>query len=172
MVDGGAGGLDLPAEFVRLNEADRAWLDGLPDLLDETRRLLEQIDTGAASLDSERHAARDAEMAFQAAARTLTKGRTEAAARLARAIETELPPLRLAFIRHIGPYTQAHRAWPKLLWWAYRRGRLNRHTQFYGLNYDDEGVVPEELQRYDAAIVLGKGRPSSFNTHHASHSGH
>ena len=85
----------------------RVTVDGLPGLLDETRRLLEQIDTGAAGLDAERHAAREAEAAFRAAARDLTKGRTAAAARgltkgraaaaarLARAITAELPPLRL-----------------------------------------------------------------------------
>ena len=73
----------------------RVTVDGLPGLLDETRRLLEQIDSGAAGLDAERHAAREAEAAFRAAARGLTKGRAAAAARLARAITAELPPLRL-----------------------------------------------------------------------------
>jgi streptomycin 6-kinase len=34
MADRGPRALDLPREFVRLNEADSAWLHGLPDLLD------------------------------------------------------------------------------------------------------------------------------------------
>ncbi|MFO1047817.1 MAG: DNA repair protein RecN [Geminicoccaceae bacterium] len=73
----------------------RVTVDGLPELLAETGRLLEQIDVGAESLDAARHAAREAEAAFRAAARRLSQGRAAAATRLARAVEAELPPLRL-----------------------------------------------------------------------------
>src|SRR5438034_4791506 len=38
MADTGPRTPDLPPEFVRLNEADRAWLRGLPDLLDRLAR--------------------------------------------------------------------------------------------------------------------------------------
>ena len=73
----------------------RVAVDALPDLLAETRRLLEQIETGAESVDAARHLAREAEAAFRASARALSQGRAAAARRLARAVEAELPPLRL-----------------------------------------------------------------------------
>jgi len=66
----------------------------------------------------------------------------------------ELPAQRLACARYQGPYTEAHRAWPRLLWWAWRRGRLRAGATFHGLTYDDERITPDELQRYDAAIVV------------------
>ena len=73
----------------------RVAVDALPDLLAETRRLLDQIETGAEGVDAARHLAREAEAAFRASARALSQGRAAAARRLARAVEAELPPLRL-----------------------------------------------------------------------------
>lgn len=66
----------------------------------------------------------------------------------------ELPPMRLAFLRNVGPYEEAYSTWAKLLWWAWRRGRLHQNTQFYGLSYDDSLITPDRLQHYDAAIVV------------------
>lgn len=66
----------------------------------------------------------------------------------------ELPPLRLAYRRHVGPYVEAYRAWPTLLWWAIRTHRINNDSAYYGLCYDDEFVTPPERQRYDAAMVV------------------
>jgi AraC family transcriptional regulator len=66
----------------------------------------------------------------------------------------ELPAIHLACSRFHGSYTQAHWAWPPLLWWAWRTRRLNAQTVFFGLSYDDESITPEEHQRYDAAIVV------------------
>lgn len=62
--------------------------------------------------------------------------------------------VRLACIRHIGPYEKAWRAWVDLLRWAWRRGRLNASSRFFGLNYDDDDMTPPERQRYDAALVV------------------
>ena len=73
----------------------RVTVDALPDLLDSTRDLLQRIDTGAEALNAARIAAREAESAFRAAARGLSRGRAAAATKLARAVESELPPLRL-----------------------------------------------------------------------------
>ncbi len=66
----------------------------------------------------------------------------------------ERPPMRVAYVRHVGAYAGAHQTWAKLLWWAWRRSRLHQRAQFFGINYDDADVTPEHLQRYDAAIVV------------------
>jgi AraC family transcriptional regulator len=68
--------------------------------------------------------------------------------------EVELPALRLAYLRHTGPYESAHRVWPRLLWWCWRTGRLTRSTALYGLCYDDDDIVPPERRRYDAAVAV------------------
>ena len=58
------------------------------------RDLLQRIDAGAGDLEAAERAAAEAE-AFLASARRLSAGRATAAARLAKAVEVELPPLRL-----------------------------------------------------------------------------
>lgn len=57
-------------------------------------------------------------------------------------------------MRHHGPYERAHTVWPRLLWWAFRRGRLNARSELYGICYDDELITPPEKQRYDAALAV------------------
>jgi DNA repair protein RecN (Recombination protein N) len=73
----------------------RVAVDALPGLLEETRGLLQRIDAGAGDLEAADRRAAEARDSFLAAARRLSAGRATAAARLAKAVEAELPPLRL-----------------------------------------------------------------------------
>jgi DNA repair protein RecN (Recombination protein N) len=73
----------------------RVDVEALPKLLETTRGLLQRIDAGAGDLKAAERAAGDAHEAYVAVARRLSAGRATAAARLAKAVEAELPPLRL-----------------------------------------------------------------------------
>lgn len=73
----------------------RVSVEALPALLDETRALLQRIDAGAGDLEAAERLAAATYDTFQAAARRLSAGRATAAARLAKTVEAELPPLRL-----------------------------------------------------------------------------
>ena len=73
----------------------RVGVDALPALLEETRTLLLRLDAGAGDLEEADRRAAAARTAFRAAAERLSAGRATAAARLAKAVEAELPPLRL-----------------------------------------------------------------------------
>ena len=73
----------------------RVPVEALPGLLEETRDLLQRIDAGAGDLEVAERAAAEAHETFLASARRLSAGRVTAAARLAKAVEVELPPLRL-----------------------------------------------------------------------------
>lgn len=73
----------------------RVHVDALPDLLAETRSLLERIDAGAGDVEAARRAVAASREAYQAAAKRLSAGRAEAAKALAEAAMAELPPLRL-----------------------------------------------------------------------------
>jgi DNA repair protein RecN (Recombination protein N) len=73
----------------------RVPVDALPELLAETRTLLERIDAGAGEVEAADRAAEAALQAYRAAARSLSRARAEAASRLAAAVRGELPPLRL-----------------------------------------------------------------------------
>jgi AraC family transcriptional regulator len=59
---------------------------------------------------------------------------------------TTLPKMRVAYVRHTGPYEECGSAWEKLMTWAGPAGVLGPDTQMAGMGYDDpETTPPEEL---------------------------
>lgn len=73
----------------------RVPVDALPELLAETRRLLEQIDAGAGGVETAQREVDAARSAYRQVAAQLSKARAAAASQLATAIMAELPPLKL-----------------------------------------------------------------------------
>lgn len=63
-------------------------------------------------------------------------------------------PMRVAFVRHTGPYPECSVAWEKLLSWAGPRGLLGAGIRFIGICHDDPEVTPPEKVRFDACITL------------------
>jgi AraC family transcriptional regulator len=84
--------------------------------------------------------------------RTSTKGWKTMDVRIKR-----VEPMRVAFVRHVGPYIACGKAWEALCEWAGRKGLLVPGATFLGLSYDDPGVTPEEKLRYDACLVVDDG---------------
>jgi AraC family transcriptional regulator len=70
-----------------------------------------------------------------------------------------LDAMRVAFIRHVGPYNEVGKAWSKLFPWAGMQGLLGPGTRVLGISYDDPDITPPEKLRYDAALTLS--RPSA-----------
>ncbi len=67
----------------------------------------------------------------------------------------KLPPKRVAFVRNIGPYQEAGKAWEKLMAWAGPRGLFNPNASCLGLCHDDPDVTPADKIRYDACLAVG-----------------
>lgn len=65
-----------------------------------------------------------------------------------------LEPMRVAFVRHVGPYNQVQAAWDKLCMPLGREGQLGAAARFIGVCYDDPEVTPPEKIRYDACITV------------------
>ncbi len=63
-------------------------------------------------------------------------------------------PVRVAFVKHVGPYHECGKAWEKLCLWAGPQGLLGPGCKFLGLSYDDPEVTPAEKIRYDACISI------------------
>jgi AraC family transcriptional regulator len=68
-----------------------------------------------------------------------------------------LKPLRVAFMRHTGPYHEVGNVWQKFMGWAGMRGLLGPNMQCFGLCHDDPEVTPPDKIRYDACLVVGDG---------------
>lgn len=68
----------------------------------------------------------------------------------------KLEALRVAFVRHVGPYHEVGATWGQLCGWAGPRRLLGRDTVFLGLCHDDPQVTPPDKIRYDACMVVGE----------------
>src|SRR5205807_2268773 len=71
-------------------------------------------------------------------------------------IET-LPPMRVAFMRHVGPFDQVGATWQQLLAWAGPRGLIGPATKFLTAWHDDPEVTAPERLRGDVCITVRDG---------------
>lgn len=67
----------------------------------------------------------------------------------------EIEQIRIAFVRHTGPYIECGPAWQTLCDWAGPKGLLGADTKFIGISHDDPTVTPPEKLRFDACINVG-----------------
>jgi AraC family transcriptional regulator len=69
----------------------------------------------------------------------------------------EFPPLRVAFIRHVGPYEQVPAQFARLAEWAgvrARRRRDNREPLFLGMAHDNPSLTPASQLRFDCCVAV------------------
>jgi AraC family transcriptional regulator len=63
-------------------------------------------------------------------------------------------PVRVAFMRHVGPYSEVGKTWDKLLPLLGKEGLLGGDTFFIGICHDDPDVTPQDKTRYDACVTV------------------
>lgn len=66
----------------------------------------------------------------------------------------QLKPMRVAYIRHLGPYEECGKVWDKLFDWAADKGIYPKSTFWIGASYDDPENTPPEKLRYDACVIV------------------
>ncbi|MHC4942421.1 MAG: AraC family transcriptional regulator [Planctomycetota bacterium] len=69
----------------------------------------------------------------------------------------KIEPIRVAFVRHIGPYDQCGSAWESLCTFMGPKGLIGPGAAFIGVCHDDPEVTPPEKIRYDACITVDDG---------------
>jgi AraC family transcriptional regulator len=67
-----------------------------------------------------------------------------------------IEPMRVAFMRHVGPYLEVGALWGKLMSWAAPRGLLGPQATLIGIGHDDPHVTPADKLRYDACLVVDR----------------
>ncbi len=65
-----------------------------------------------------------------------------------------LSPLRVAFVRHVGPYAECGAAWGKLCSHPAVQAASNEETLAIGICYDDPDVTKGGKIRYDACMTM------------------
>ena len=70
-------------------------------------------------------------------------------------VETkQLPSMRVAFVRHTGPYSECGGAWERLFMGLGKVGLFGADACHLGLCHDDPEVTPVEKIRYDACCTV------------------
>ena len=65
-----------------------------------------------------------------------------------------IEPMRVASVRHVGPYNKVSIAWDTLCTFLGKEGNLGPNAKFIGICYDDPEVTPPEKVRYDACVTV------------------
>jgi AraC family transcriptional regulator len=68
----------------------------------------------------------------------------------------DYPALRLAAVRHIGPYMQIGAAFDRLQAWGAARGLIGADTHFFGRYFDDPKSVPPAQCRAEAGFTVAQ----------------
>ena len=83
--------------------------------------------------------------------RTMNRGRT-----MKVEIKT-MKPIRVAFVRHIGPYDEVGNAWDQLLTVLGKDGYLGGNPMMLGICHDDPEATSPAMIRYDACLEVDDG---------------
>jgi AraC family transcriptional regulator len=67
-----------------------------------------------------------------------------------------LDPIRVAFMRHVGPYDKVGPTWDKLMTYLGKEGWLGGNLRCIGLCHDDPEVTPADKIRYDACVEISE----------------
>lgn len=65
-----------------------------------------------------------------------------------------IEPMRVAFMRHVGPYSECGATWERFVPKLGQQGILGAGATFLGYCHDDPEVTPPEKIRYDACVTV------------------
>ena len=70
-----------------------------------------------------------------------------------------LPEVRVAYMRHVGPYGDSGitRTWQRFAAWCGEHGLMDARRTMYGVSRDNPDVTPPAKCRYDACIEVEEG---------------
>ena len=72
-----------------------------------------------------------------------------------REVRTEMmSELKVAFIRHIGPYQESSATFQKMMGWAFSKGLFKPETKILGIFHDDPEVTAPEKLRADCCVSV------------------
>ena len=63
--------------------------------------------------------------------------------------------MRVAFVRHVGPYQEVGLVFQRFLEWVGRRGLFGPDTKLLGIGHDDPHITPADKLRFDCCVTVG-----------------
>lgn len=67
-----------------------------------------------------------------------------------------IDPIRVAAVRHTGPYEECETAWKTLMEWACPANLCVDGTRYIGVGYDNPEDTPPAAIRYDACMTIAE----------------
>jgi AraC family transcriptional regulator len=71
-------------------------------------------------------------------------------------ITKKIKPMRVAYLRHVGPYENTHQTWMNLIASLSADKQIRRHSRFIGIGLDNPAATPAAELRYDACITVNE----------------
>jgi AraC family transcriptional regulator len=69
-------------------------------------------------------------------------------------IVRKIKPMRVAYLRHVGPYENVNQTWIDLIACLSADQQIRKSSMFIGVGHDNPSVVPASELRYDACITV------------------
>ena len=74
--------------------------------------------------------------------------------KIMKVITSKIKPMRVAYLRHIGPYEDTKQTWIDLTARLSAEKQIRKSSVFVGIGHDDPNVTPAAELRYDACITV------------------
>ncbi len=69
-------------------------------------------------------------------------------------ITRKIKPMRVAYLRHVGPYDDVSQTWKDLTARLSAEKQVRKNSVFIGIGHDDPSVTPAAKLRYDACVTV------------------
>ena len=76
--------------------------------------------------------------------------------KIMKVIVKKIKPMRVAYLRHVGPYEETKQTWFDLMAPLSADKQIRKRSVFIGMGHDDPSVTPAAELRYDACITVDK----------------
>lgn len=77
--------------------------------------------------------------------------------KIMKVITRKIKPLRVAYLRHVGPYENVNQTWIDLVARLSADQQIHKRSVFIGIGHDNPSVTPAAELRYDACITVAEG---------------
>jgi len=78
-------------------------------------------------------------------------------AKVMKVITQKIKPMRVAYLRHVGPYEDVGQTWSDLMARLSAGKQIHKGSWFIGIGHDNPSVTPASELRYDACVTVDGG---------------
>lgn len=93
---------------------------------------------------------------FQSGVPLTTFNTNHITTKVMKVITKKIKPMRVAYVRHVGPYEDTRKTWFDITARLWLDKQLRKRSVFIGIGHDNPSVTPAAELRYDACVTVDK----------------